>query len=180
MRWRGAYRTWREERDWAELRQRIGLTIGATAFATLVISVTLHQMGYRVAYPLIVLYLAAIAATVLISRRTEAQPVPETVHEDPRVERAFPDADDAMRTAVERWDRRLTLREGGPDAPVSAILIELIDERLLLHHGLDRATHPERVQQMVSALMWALLSGPPRRVLSPQTMAALLSEMETW
>lgn len=166
------------DRDLTGLGRRIGWAVVGLALATLVAAEILRETGHRLAYPLIVLYLLAVTATILIGRRTEAQPVPETMREDPAVERSFPDADDAVRAAIERWDRRLTLRSGGPDVPVPTILVDLIDERLRLHHHLDRTTHPERVRQLVSARMWALLSLPPRRSLAPSELDALLTEME--
>lgn len=154
---------------------RILWTIGGAAFLSLVVIKGLDADGIQVPYPIVVLFLAALVAPFVLARWVEDQGIPTTLLTDPVTDRSFPEADDAVRVAVSRWDLRLEYRN--EDAFRARALTDLIVDRLRLVHGVDLAAEPERVRALVGPRLWAVLNEPPRSM-SPQVLAGLLAEME--
>jgi hypothetical protein len=162
----------------AVLSQTIWILAGA-AFASLLVVRGLAGLGRAAPYPLILLGLAAIAATWLVVRLIGAQTVPPTVFHDPPTDRSFPEADDAVHREIALWAVRMEhQREDAHRAGnIHRQLVDLVGERLHRAHGINVVTEPERVRQLIGAHLWRFLTSPPRP-LQPAEMADLLTDLE--
>lgn len=82
---------------------------------------------------------------------------------------------------VRRWERKLTWSKGEPQRFAKGVypaLVELVDERLRLRHGVNRSTDPVRARALVGDLLWTYLAAPPKRTPAPRDLVALLAEVE--
>jgi hypothetical protein len=57
-------------------------------------------------------------------------------------------------------------------------LVELVDDRLLAHHRVDRATDPAGAAALLSPALRALVQAPQRTSTSPRELQHLLTEIE--
>ena len=57
-------------------------------------------------------------------------------------------------------------------------LLELVDDRLLAHHHIDRAADPEAAMAALGPALRTLVSGPRRRSASPRELHTILTEIE--
>ncbi len=70
---------------------------------------------------------------------------------------------DGMRDAIRRWDRRLEWGATSPQRYEHSViphLGEVADEWLRQHHGITRATHPDRARAILGEQVWAALDPP--------------------
>jgi hypothetical protein len=88
---------------------------------------------------------------------------------------------DALRGAVNRWERALGWAEGNHERFVERVLPaigELCDERLRQRHGLTRASDPQRARALLGDPLWQLLTTPARRTPAPRDLAAIVAPLE--
>jgi hypothetical protein len=90
---------------------------------------------------------------------------------------------DGLAIATRRWDTRLSFvrlqRDPGQFArTVQPRLIEIIDERLRLRHGLVRSVDPARSRAVLGEPLWAFVTTPVPRNPSPRDLAGLITLME--
>ncbi|MBO0870913.1 MAG: hypothetical protein J2P15_20355 [Micromonosporaceae bacterium] len=90
---------------------------------------------------------------------------------------------DGLHLAVTRWDTRLSWLRMQRDPnqfsrTVQPRLVELIDERLRLRHGVSRAADPDRARALLGDPLWTIVSGPASRPPTPREFAALVKQME--
>jgi hypothetical protein len=57
-------------------------------------------------------------------------------------------------------------------------LVELIDDRLQAHHGIDRARAPEDANAVLTPTLQQLVARPRRRVAMPRELRQVLSDIE--
>lgn len=164
-----------------ELAKTVGY---AAALAALV------ELGLRVAglaVPYLLAFTAMLALLVLrrLVRLVAAPPLPRLVM--PRRSAGDDEAEyrwgvgDGLRSAVSRWESRL---EWGQDSAerfthnVQSRLAVLVDERLRLRHGINRAADPDRARAVLGEPLWTFLAHPVRKPLAPRELAALVARME--
>jgi hypothetical protein len=90
---------------------------------------------------------------------------------------------DGLHLAVTRWDTRLSWVRMQSDPQqfsrtIQPRLVELIDERLRLRHGVSREADPDRARALVGDPLWTLVSAPVSRPPTPREFAALVKKME--
>ncbi len=145
----------------------------------------LHAVGIDVPYPLLVMIgITGRALQQLLRyiapRRlplTLTRPSAELVSED----QATGAAQDGLYLATARWDTRLSWVRGdrGQFArTVQPKLIEIVDERLWLKHGISRRTDPARARTLLGEQLWAFVTQPVPKNLSPREVAGLITLME--
>lgn len=174
-----------DERPWL-----VGAVL--TAFiSSAVVYMVLNIVGLRAPYLLIA---GACLGVVLIRQvaRTVAEPpwlavgelVRPVVVRRRREPGAAYEGGDGIAASVRRWNRLLewsvtgVVTDPGRFArTVGAPLGELVDERLRQHHGITRASDPERARAIVGENLWALL-GTPRRVPSYREVAAAVADLD--
>jgi hypothetical protein len=88
---------------------------------------------------------------------------------------------DGLRLAVTRWEMRLEW--SGTDLPrftraMQPALADIVNERLRQRHGLTMASDPARARVLVGDALWAFLTEPVQRAVSPRQMAALVGRLE--
>ncbi len=146
----------------------------------------LRAFGLVIPYPLILFVLVG----ALLLRRTltgvVADRLPPTLRrpaaEWSRDERPGPYAD-GLYLATARWETRLAWMwpTSSPKQFARVVqprLIEIIDERLRLRHGISRARAPERARAMLGEELWQLVTTPVRRPVPPRELVALIQRIE--
>jgi hypothetical protein len=145
----------------------------------------MRAFGLAVPYPLI--FMILLAAQLL--RRTLAwvnpAPIPVTLlHQvrQPTGEHHSTPAD-GLYLATARWDTRLAWVRLQHDPEqfartVQPRLVQLIDERLRLRHGVLRDREPERARELLGEPLWTFVSRPVRQGMSPRDVTALIGWME--
>lgn len=168
-------------------RSRLGWwvrTVLTAAGLTAVVVVGLRIYGVAVSIPAIFAgFLALLVLRRLVEQVTPPPPQPVAPPRDP----AFDDGtyrwgtEDVLAGAVHRWERKLAWSKGEPQRfirGVHPILVELVDERLRLRHGVSRSADPARARALVGDLLWTFLSAPPKRTPAPRDLVALVAEVE--
>ncbi|MDI5937261.1 MULTISPECIES: hypothetical protein [unclassified Micromonospora] len=90
-------------------------------------------------------------------------------------------ARDALRAAINGWERPLDWSSGNPQRFAERILPrlgELADERLRQRHGVTRESDPARARALLGDRLSTFLDTPPRRTPSPRDLAAIVAELE--
>lgn len=151
-------------------------TLAAAVLAGAAVAV-LRMIGYELSFP------AAFAGllALLVLRRlvrglgcdTPARPGGRPRHT------VDPDEPDQLADAVQRWQTRLTAGRAGirPFTRISPLL-ELVDERLRLRHGVTLDSDPVRARTLLGERLWAYLADPAAAPPSPRDLAALLTDVE--
>lgn len=129
---------------------------------------------------------AGLLALQLLSRVTR-RVAPEPGHDPGAAARvalaSSPDLDerDALRSAVNRWEVRLSSAKGDPDRFARTTwpaIVEIADERLRQRHGVTLAGDPQRARALLGEAAWSLLSNPPKRTPTPRDLAAIVAQLE--
>lgn len=156
----------------------------SAAGLTAVVVMGLRIFGIGLAVPGIFAgFLALLVLRRLVGEATPPPPRPVAPPRDP----AFDDgsyrwgAEDVLGSAVRRWERRLTrskaeARRFAED--LHPALVDLVDERLRLRHGVTRSADPARARALVGDLLWTFLTAPPKRIPAPRDLVVLLAEVE--
>ncbi|MFG1802054.1 hypothetical protein ACGFI4_18005 [Micromonospora carbonacea] len=90
-------------------------------------------------------------------------------------------ARDALRAAINGWERPLDWSAGNPERFAERILPrlgELADERLRQRHGVTRESDPARARALLGDRLSTFLDTPPRRTPSPRDLVAIVAELE--
>lgn len=89
--------------------------------------------------------------------------------------------------ATPTHDRRLSalawavhgLRDGRTwERTLSPLLVDLVDHRLLIHHGVDRATDPDRARQLLGPELTRLVEDPLTPPRSQGALTTLIARIE--
>ncbi|MGC4804353.1 hypothetical protein [Micromonospora sp. DT233] len=151
---------------------------------TAVVLVGLRTVGLQVSLWVVV---AGVLALLAVRRVTTALTPPPR----PRSGAAMPAGEedgqyhwaarDALRAAINGWERPLDWSAGNPERFAGRILPrlgELADERLRQRHGVTRESDPARARALLGEQLSTFLDTPPRRTPSPRTLAAIVAELE--
>ena len=147
----------------------------------------LRLSGIAVPYPLLVM-LSLVARTMrALLRWVGVRRLPDTLIR-PSAELVSADQADVIRRdglamATRRWETRLSfVRQHGTKGEfartVQPKLVELVDERLRLRHGLVRGADPARARAVLGEALWRFVTTPARKSPSPGEIAGLISLME--
>ncbi|MFU8849595.1 hypothetical protein ACNAW0_01170 [Micromonospora sp. SL1-18] len=158
-------------------------TLAATAAAVVVVVAGLRAVGLQVSLWIIV---AGVLALLAVRRVTAAlsppPPLPSgggaPAGEEPGAWNWA--AQDALRTAINGWERPLDWCAGDRERFTTRVLPrlgELADERLRQKHGVTRESDPARARALLGEPLWAFL-GTPSRPPSPRQLAAIVAELE--
>ena len=90
---------------------------------------------------------------------------------------------DGLVTATTRWDNRLSWvrlqnDKGQFARSVQPRLIELVDERLRVRHGVVRGADPVRARALLGEQLWAFVTTPVPKNPTPRELAGLITLME--
>lgn len=169
----------RRHPDRAELTARVVLGILAvSATVALIAYQFLALAGLRVPYPLLVAVPAAGLFARRITARAHAEPAgPQGTHTDD----SEAPAPGAAYQGIRRWASRLEGDAYGRDDfrhRGHPAMVALVDERLRLRHGVDRARDPARARVLMSEELWRFLNQPPRRRPRPAQVIRLVRQIE--
>jgi hypothetical protein len=145
--------------------------------------------GVDVPYPLLV----TLLFTLLLLRRVlgdlHVAPVPDTLRKPPSASGDGRDGGggwserDGLRLAVTGWSTRLAWLHSRTDPrqfvrSVQPRLVQIIDERLRLRHGVTLSADPDRARELLGEPLWTFVSTPVARNPSPRELGALVKHME--
>ncbi|HKS98549.1 MAG TPA: hypothetical protein VJT31_03380 [Rugosimonospora sp.] len=137
-------------------------------------------------------YLLLFAAlfTVLLLRRVlrgvPVRPVPESLRQPPATpvagEGGWGDRD-GLQLAVTAWDARLSWLHSRTDPrqfirSVQPRLVQIMDERLRLRHGVTIEGDPQRARELLGEQLWLFVTRPVTKNPTPREFAALVKHVE--
>jgi hypothetical protein len=144
----------------------------------------LRLMGLGAPYTLIFMVLLVVQ----LLRRTLAWIAPARVpasllHPVESAGRVGETAADGLYLATARWDTRLSWVRLQHDPAqfartVQPRIVQLLDERLRLRHGVRRETEPDRARELLGDALWTFATRPVARSMTPRELAALITQME--
>jgi hypothetical protein len=116
-------------------------------------------------------------------RWIDPQPLPRGLRQPLAPDEETSAAADGMQLAVARWDTRLSWVRMQHDPHQFARtaqprLVQLVDERLRLRHGLVRSADPARARAVLGDPLWTFMTTPVRTNVTPADLAALIRQME--
>lgn len=159
-------------------------TLAVTAAIVVVVVVLLRAVGLQVSLWIVVAAVLAVLAVRRVTAALSPPPPPRAGARAPAGEE--PDtwnwaARDALRAAINGWERPLDWCAGNPERFTERILPrlgELADERLRQQHGITRESDPARARALLGEPLWTFLATPSRRPPSPRDLAAIVAELE--
>ncbi|MGI5525531.1 hypothetical protein ACQEUX_31945 [Micromonospora sp. CA-259024] len=166
---------------------RAGPVLRSLAWAAAVVAVLLvglRAVGLQVSLPVLI---AGVLAVLAVRRITALLAPPPPQPAGGRVVTGEDDgsynwdARDALRTAINRWERPLDWSTTRPERFSDVVLPrlgELADERMRLKHGVTRESDPVRARALLGDRLWTFLETPPRRTPSPRDLAVIVAELE--
>jgi hypothetical protein len=144
----------------------------------------LRVLGVAVPYPLLFMILLVVQLLRRTLRWLDPQPIPAGLRQ-PIIE---PDGDapapaDGLQLAVARWDTRLAWVRMQRDPhqfarTVQPRLIQIVDERLRLRHGVVRSADPTRARAILNGPLWTFMTTPVQTSITPADLAQLIRQME--
>jgi hypothetical protein len=162
-------------------RVRFGLAVGGVLVLARVIVRALRS-AYQVDAPYVFVASALLCMLGLYGLLRVLNPprLPEALRDAPPEPPALSTADDGVRDAMIRWVARLEWTRDDIarfDTMVKPGLVDIVDERLRLVHGVSRTTDPQRAQAIVPAPLWSFIHEPVTRM-NPTELATLVAQME--
>ncbi|MEU1889201.1 hypothetical protein ABZ491_27405 [Micromonospora rifamycinica] len=154
------------------------------AGVTAVILVGLRAVGLQLSLGIVVAGVLAVLAVRRVTAALAPPPPPRSGARTPSGEEPGAynwAARDALRAAINGWERPLDWAAGDPDRFANRILPrlgELADERLRQRHGLTREADPARARALLGEPLWSFLDAPSRRTPSPRDLAVIVAELE--
>jgi hypothetical protein len=147
-----------------------------------------RSTGFGVPYPLVAMLLLEVRVLRGVLRWVDARPLPDSLTRPSAdlvsADQAEASHRDGLVMAMRRWETRLSFvrLHGDRGAQFARTaqpqLVELIDERLRLRHGVVRAADPERARSVLGEPLWRFVTAPVRKNLSIREVSELISLME--
>ena len=159
-------------------------TLAVTAAIVVVVVVALRAVGLQLSLGIIVAGVLALLAVRRVTSALSPPPPPRAGGRAPAGEEPGLwnwAARDALRAAINGWERPLDWCAGNPQRFTERVLPrlgELADERLRQRHGITRESDPARARTLLGETLWTFLSTPSRRPPSPRELAAIVAEQE--
>ena len=144
----------------------------------------LGVVGYAVPPALILMILLVVQLLRRVTRWIDARPIPRGLREpilSGDGDAAAPP--DGMQLAVQRWDTRLSWVRVQHDPhqfarTVQPRLVQLVDERLRLRHGIVRSADPAKARAVLGDPLWTFVTTPVQANVTPADLARLIRQME--
>ncbi|MBQ0894622.1 hypothetical protein KBX37_16210 [Micromonospora sp. U56] len=158
--------------------------LAVAAAITVVVLAVLRAVGLQVSIWIVVAGVLAVLAVRRVTAALAPPPPPRAGGRAPAGEEPGSwnwGARDALRTAINGWERPLDWSSGNQKRFTERILPrlgELADERLRQRHGLTRESDPARARTLLGEPLWTFLNTPSRRPPSPRDLAAIVAELE--
>ena len=172
----------RAERPPSRYRWLIGPLV-ISVIGAVVGGLMLRGFGIGVPIPLIFMILLSVQLLRRCTRWIDARPIPRGLRE-PILEIEGDGAPpDGMQLAVARWDTRLSWVRVQHDPhqfarTVQPRLVQLVDERLRLRHGVVRSADPARARAVLGDPLWTFMTTPVRANVTPADLARLIRQTE--
>jgi hypothetical protein len=160
---------------------RLITPIVVAVVVSVVAQVVLKGMRVGVPFALVFASVAALVALRYTLRALDIQPLPATLRASAPVRRMPRVNSDGMSNAARTWSGRLEFAQDDPgrlNRIVRPALVDIIDERIRLRHGITRASDPERFGQIVGPELWKFMTEPLPQRFTPHMMATLVAQME--
>jgi hypothetical protein len=141
----------------------------------------LRSFAVGTPYVLILAILLALFGLRRVLTGIRAPVLPATLRQPPPRRRPAPAPGDGIRAEVRHWDTRLDYARDDPrhlNHLIRPAIIDIIDERLRLFHGIDRAADPEQAREIMGPMLWTFITEPVRRRVTPNDLATLVAQME--
>ncbi|GAA5195335.1 hypothetical protein GCM10023322_61830 [Rugosimonospora acidiphila] len=143
----------------------------------------LRLAGLAVPYPLIFMVLLTLQLLRRVLAWIEPGRVPESLLRRPPPPVDHLSGEDGLRVVTDRWETLLSWVRLQRD-PVQFVrmmqprLVQLVDERLRLRHGVSRQSDPTRARELLGESLWTFMTTPVSQNPSARELAALISQME--
>jgi hypothetical protein len=154
----------------------------------LVAYLLLRLVGVVVPYPLLAGVFLALQVLRRVLRDLGTVDVPDTLRRHPAPAdnggaRGGWGERDGLDLAVTGWDTRLSWLRSRDDSrqfirTVQPRMVQIIEERLRLRHGLTLAGDPQRARELLGDPLWTFVSQPVSKNPSPRELAALVKQVE--
>jgi hypothetical protein len=173
--------------DQPRLRWWIVRAVLLSAVAALAIWAFARMVGFDV--PFVLLFMLFLTGWILraLLRWIEYRPLPPTLVR-PSAELVSEDLAEAperdgLALATSRWESRLSWVRLQSDKAqfartVQPRIVEMVDERLRLRHGILRSADPARARAILGEQLWAFVTAPISKNPSPRDLAGLITLME--
>lgn len=165
----------------SSLRRWVVNSLLFAGFTAALFDVVLRASGYAVPFALAFLVFLALAVLrrALVAVSSPALSDPGSALDDEVTYKVTPS--DGLHSAALRWNNRLEWTRDEIDRfnqNIRPVLVEIVDERLRLRHGVSRQNDPARARQLLGDPLWGLLAGQVSKMPTPRQLADLVSRME--
>lgn len=164
------------------VRVRVALAVVACFLTAYALHVIFGLTGVGIPYPFLVCLLLAVVALRTVLGGVAARYLPSTLRKTPLSPSEDVDRPpDGVRQAVHRWAMRLDWTSDDLSrfgSVVRPAIVDIVDERLRLHHGISRGANPDRARELVGLALWTFLHQPVTHSLTPRDLAVLVTRME--
>lgn len=151
-----------------------------------VIAYLLHnflRVRFQVDVPYVFLAstLVCLEALRAILSRLKPLPLPAGLRDAPSAPSGRGSDIDGIGESVMRWTTRLDWHAEDFrrfEQMVKPALVDIVDERLRVAHGVSRAGDPQRARAIVPAPLWSFIHEPMTHNMNPQEIATLVAQME--
>ena len=86
--------------------------------------------------------------------------------------------DTSLQKRADKLRAHATGASKGSTTTLHLSLVELVDDRLLANHGIDRHADPERADQVLPMSLRRLVAGPDRGISNAGTLSKLVRDIE--
>lgn len=161
---------------WPVTSALVSAVLAAVSYAAL----RMLGVGVPAILIFVLIYSVLVLRRVLASVRPGAPPPSEVPGYDGTL--GDWDTPDGLYSASAWWDMRLTASRRDGDrfaAIVTPLLVELVEQRLRLRHGVNWHAEPERARKLVGDPLWTFLRGERDAPPGPREMAAIVARLES-
>jgi hypothetical protein len=146
-----------------------------------------RSAGFGMPYLLLAMLLLVLRVMRGLMRWIDARPLPDSLirpsAELVSADQAEASSRDGLVSATRRWETRLSFVRLHGDRTqfarsVQPKLVELIDERLRLRHGVVRTVDPERARALLGEPLWRFTTVPIRKNPSLRDLTEVIRLME--
>jgi len=145
----------------------------ATASIWLVLSLTLWATGSRPAV-IVLAGIVVVGAALVVSVVDVARDIGDTGWSRPRITTRPIDGDQR----VTQLRHQMAGARKTDSSELHDRLVSLVDDRLIVHHGIHRSEHPLLANQTLTPALRVLLTGSPRRLGSRRTLDQTITDIE--
>lgn len=147
----------------------------ATVCVWLVVSVSLAASDSRPAVLVLAGIVAVVSAVILVMIDLSNAVIRVEWTEPRHVRRSTPDRDPRVTSLrAQLYDARWF-----GSAELRATLVDLVDDRLLAHRRIDRATHPAAAMEVLTPTLRHLVTGDRRSTVAVRQLGRIITDIES-